>query len=301
LKNGIAVGIGLLIAFIGFQNAGIIIKDPATAVKFNSNILQVNVLIFLAGLIVTSVLHVRKIRGSIVWGIFFATVLALIAGQVKYEGVFGFPKDHAIMKFDLIAALKFQFLPFIIVFLFMDLFDTMGTIIGVAEQGGFMEENKLPRANRALVSDAVGTVVGACSGTSTVTSFIESTIGVEYGARTGLASVATGFLFLFALFFTPLIGMIGKYLPITAPALVIVGTMMMRNVKKIEWDDFSEAIPAFLMILGIPLSYNIHDGLAIGFIAYPIIKIFSGRGKEVNWLLYVVAALFLLRYAFIKV
>ena len=301
LKNGIAVGIGLLIAFIGFQNAGIIIKDPATAVKFNSNLLQINVLIFLAGLFVTSVLHVRKIRGSIVWGIFFTTVLALIAGQVKFEGIFGLPKDHAIMKFDLIAALKFQFLPFIIVFLFMDLFDTMGTIIGVAEQGGFMEENKLPRANRALVSDAVGTVVGACSGTSTVTSFIESTIGVEYGARTGLASVATGFLFLFALFFTPLIGMIGKYLPITAPALVIVGTMMMRNVRKIEWDDFSEAIPAFLMILGIPLSYNIHDGLAIGFIAYPIIKVFSGRGKEVNWLLYVVALLFILRYALIKI
>jgi len=300
LKNGIAVGIGLLIAFIGFQNAGIIIKDPATAVKFNSDILQANVLIFLAGLIVTSVLHVRGVRGSIVWGILFTTILALIAGQVKYEGIFGLPKEHAIFKFDLIAALKFQFIPFIIVFLFMDLFDTMGTIIGVAEQAGFMEENKLPGAKRALVSDAVGTVVGACSGTSTVTSFIESTIGVEYGARTGLASVATGVLFLFALFFTPLIGMIGKYFPITAPALVIVGTMMMRNVRKIDWEDFSEAIPAFLMILGIPLSYNIHDGLAIGFIAYPVIKLFTGRGKEVHWLMYLVAVFFIFRYALIK-
>lgn len=301
LKNGIAVGIGLLIAFIGLQNAGIIIADPGTAVKFNDDFLQANVLIFFAGLFVTAVLHVRRIRGAILWGILFTTILSLIAGQVNYEGIFGLPKEHAFFKFDIVTALKFQFLPFIVVFLFMDMFDTMGTIIGVAEQAGFMEENKLPGANRALVSDAVGTVVGACSGTSTVTSFIESTVGVEYGGRTGLTSVATGFLFLLALFFTPLAGMVGKYLPITAPALVLVGTMMMRNVSKIDWQDFSEGIPAFLIVLGIPLSYNIHDGLAMGFIAYPVIKLCSGRGKEVNWLIYVVAGLFILRYALITI
>lgn len=301
LKNGIAVGIGLLIAFIGLQNAGIIVKDPGTAVRFNDNFLQPNVLIFFAGLFLTAILHVRRVRGAILWGILFTTILSLVAGQVKYEGIVGLPGDHAFFKFDVVAALKFQFLPFIVVFLFMDLFDTMGTIIGVAEQAGFMEDNKLPGANRALVSDAVGTVVGACSGTSTVTSFIESTVGVEYGARTGLASVATGFLFLAALFFTPLVGMVGKYLPITAPALVLVGTMMMRNVGKIDWDDFSEAIPAFLVILGIPLSYNIHDGLAMGFIAYPVLKLFTGRGREVHWLIYVVAALFLLRYVLITI
>ncbi len=301
LKNGIAVGIGLLIAFIGFQNAGVIIKNPGTGVSFNSDILQANVLIFLAGLFLTAVLHVRGVRGAIVWGILFNTILALVAGQVKYEGIFGLPKEHAIFQFDIVSALKYQFIPFIIVFLFMDMFDTMGTLIGVAEQAGFMVDNKLPGANKALVSDAVGTVVGACSGTSTVTSFIESSVGVEYGGRTGLASVATGFLFLFALFFTPLVGMVGKYLPITAPALVIVGTMMMRNVQKIDWEDFSEAIPAFLIILGIPLSYNIHDGLAMGFIAYPLIKLCAGKGKEVNWLIYVVAAVFILRYVFIKI
>jgi len=301
LKNGIAVGIGLLIAFIGLQNAGIIIANPGTAVKFNDNFLQPNVLIFFAGLFVTAILHVRKIRGAILWGILFTTILSLVAGQVKFEGVFGLPKEHAFFKFDIVTALKFQFLPFIVVFLFMDMFDTMGTLIGVAEQAGFMEENKLPGANRALVSDAVGTVVGACSGTSTVTSFIESTVGVEYGGRTGLTSVATGFFFLFALFFTPLVGMVGKYLPITAPALVLVGTMMMRNVNKIDWQDFSEAIPAFLIVLGIPLSYSIHDGLAMGFIAYPIIKLCAGRGKEVHWLVYVVAALFVLRYVLITI
>lgn len=301
LKNGIAVGIGLLIAFIGLQNAGLIVKDPATAVKFNTEILQPNVLIFFAGLFVTGVLHVRRIRGAILWGILFTTILSIAAGQVRYEGIIGLPTDHAFLKFDIVQALKFQFIPFIIVFLFMDLFDTMGTIIGVAEQAGLMEDNKLPGANRALVSDAVGTMVGACSGTSTVTSFIESAVGVEYGGRTGLASVATGFLFLVALVFTPLIGMVGKYLPITAPALVIVGTMMMRNVRKIDWEDYSEAIPAFLLILGIPLSYNIHDGIATGFIAYPVIKLCSGRGREVHWLIYVVGGIFILRYVLIKI
>ena len=301
MKNGIAVGIGLFIAFIGLRNGGIIVQDPSTAIKFNSNILQPNVLIFLAGLLITSILHVRKVRGAILWGILSTTVISLIAGQVVYAGIFGLPKEHAFFKFDILAALKFQFLPFIVIFLFMDMFDTVGTLIGVSEQAGFIQDNELPRANKALLSDAVGTVFGACSGTSTVTSYIESAVGVEYGGRTGLTSVATAFFFLLALFFTPLIGMVGKFPPITAPALVIVGSMMARNVSKIDWEDYSEAIPAFLIMLGIPLSYIIHDGLALGFIVYPIIKIFSGRAKEVNWLIYLVAGLFILRYVLIKI
>ena len=301
LKNGIAVGIGFFIAFIGLKNAGVIIATPGTAVKFNTHILQTNVLIFFAGLFLTAVFQVRKIRGSILWGILFTTLLSLAAGQVKYEGILGLPKENAFFKFDLLTALKFQFLPFIIVFLFMDMFDTVGTLIGVSEQAGFIKDNKLPRANRALISDAVGTVVGACTGTSTVTSYIESAVGVEYGGRTGLTSVTVGLLFLVALFFSPLVGMVGKYLSITAPALVIVGSMMVRNASKIDWNDYSEAIPAFLIILGIPLSYSIADGLAMGFIAYPVIKLLTGKGKEVSWLVYLVAALFILRYTLIKI
>lgn len=300
LKNGIAVGIGIFIAFIGLKNAGVI-ETTETAIKLTDQVLHADVLIFFAGLFLTAVLHARGIRGSILWGILFNTVLSLVVGQVRYEGIFGLPAGHAIFKFDILTALKLQFLPFIVVFLFMDMFDTVGTLIGVSEQAGFIVDNRLPRANRALLSDAVGTVVGACTGTSTVTSFIESAVGVEYGGRTGLTSVAAGFLFLVALFFTPLVGMVGKYLPITAPALVIVGSMMARNVTKIDWLDFSEAIPAFLIILGIPLSYSIADGLALGFISYPIIKLCSGRGKEVNWLIYLVAGLFILRYALIKI
>ncbi len=301
LKNGITVGIGLFIAFIGFQNGYIILGSEGTLVQFNSDLLQTESIIFFVGLFITTVLFTRGIRGAIIWGILVTTIISFIIGKVQYTGIVGLPQDHAFFKLDLIGALNFSCVPFIIVFLFMDIFDAMGTVIGVGEQMGIMKDNKLPRANRILFSDAVGTVIGACTGTSTVNSFIESVVGVQYGARTGLASLVTGLLFLLALFFSPIVGMIGKYLPITAPALVIVGAMMIRNVQKIDWEDYSEAIPAFLIMLGIPLSYSIHDGLAMGFIAYPIIKLLAGRGKEINWLIYVVAVLFILRYALIKI
>jgi len=301
MKNGIAVGIGFFIAFIGLRNGGIIIKSPGTAVAFNSHLLQANVLIFLFGLLLTAVLHTRKVRGAILWGIVATTVISLAVGKVHFEGVFGLPHDHAFFKMDIIGALKFSLVPFIVIFLFMDLFDTVGTIVGVSEQAGLIKDNTIPGGNRALVSDAVGTVIGSFSGTSTVTSYIESAVGVEYGARTGLSSVVVAVLFLFALFINPLVGMIGKYAPITAPALVIVGSLMMRNVRKIEWDDFSEAIPAFLIMIGIPMSYSIADGMAMGFIAYPVIKIFSGKSREVHWLIYAVAVLFILRYTLFSV
>jgi AGZA family xanthine/uracil permease-like MFS transporter len=301
LKNGIAVGIGLFIAFIGFQNGKVILASEGTLVQFNTHLLQADTIVFFIGLLFTAALFVRGIRGAVIWGILLTTVISIVAGKAQYTGIVGLPQDHAFFEFDLIGALKFTCIPFIVVFLFMDMFDTAGTLIGVGEQMGVMKDNKLPRASRALISDAVGTVVGSCTGTSTVTSFIESVVGVQYGARTGLASVVTGLLFLVALFFTPLVGMIGNYLPITAPALVIVGAMMMQNIQKIDWKDYSEAIPAFLIMLGIPLSYSIHDGLAIGFIAYPIIKLLSGRGREINWLIALVAVLFILRYVLIKI
>ncbi len=301
MKNGIAVGIGLLIAFIGLQNGGIIVKNPGTGVAFNSNFLQADVLIFFIGLIFTSILYARNIRGAILWGILVSTLLSIFAGKVGFQGILGLPQDHAVFKFDLRSALRFEYIPFILIFLFMDLFDTMGTLIGVGEQAGLMEDNQLPGGNKAFLSDAMGTCVGACTGTSTVTSFIESAVGVQYGGRTGLTSLTTAILFLVALLFTPLIGMVGKYMPITAPALVIVGSMMARNVTKIDWDDISESLPVFLLIIGIPLSYNIHDGMAMGFIAYPIIKLLSGKGRDLHWILYVIAGIFISRYIFIHI
>jgi AGZA family xanthine/uracil permease-like MFS transporter len=183
--------------------------------------------------------------------------------------------------------------PIVGVFLFMVFFDTVGTLVGVAQQAGLMRDGKLPRARQAFVSDAAGTVVGAALGTSTVTSFIESATGVEQGGRTGLTAVVVAVLFLAALFFGPVVAMLGGYASITAPALVIVGGMMLGNVRHLDWTDHSELLPAFLVFVGIPLSYSIADGLALGFIAYPLVKLIAGRRREVKAVSWVVAALLL--------
>jgi AGZA family xanthine/uracil permease-like MFS transporter len=204
------------------------------------------------------------------------------------------------LKMDIAGALTWTMAPFILIFLFMDVFDTLGTLIGVTEQAGLIQDGKLPRARQALTSDAIGTVVGAVLGTSTVTSFIESAAGVEQGGRTGLTAVVVAVLFLLALFFSPVIAMVGSYPPITAPALVIVGSMMIRNVLKIEWSNYAEAFPAFLVMVGIPLSYSIADGLALGFIAYPVVKLLAGQHRDVRWLMYAMAVILVAYFVLIR-
>lgn len=326
LKSGIAAGIGLFIAFIGLQNAGLILKDPGTAVKLNAHFASPDLLVFFGGLLVTAVLHARKVRGSILWGMVAATALSvglklalphlpsafaqspavkdsLLLTQFHLaKGIVAAPPSLAptFLQIDLAHALSLKMLPFVFVFLFMLVFDAIGTLVGVCEQAGFMRDNKLPRAKQAMLSDAVGTVAGAAMGTSTVTSFIESAAGVEQGGRTGLTGLVVSALFLLALFFGPLIAMVGSYPPITAPALVIVGAMMIQNVTNVDWKDYSESIPAFLTLIGIPLSYSIADGLALGSISYPVIKFFSGRGKEVGWLTYVLAAILVAYFIFVR-
>jgi AGZA family xanthine/uracil permease-like MFS transporter len=312
LKNGIAAGIGLFIAFIGLQNAGLIVKDPGTAVKLNAHFTSPDLIVFFTGLLVTAALFARKVRGSILWGIASATALTAILKLVlpqmlmqRFEfakGLVSAPPSLAptFLKMDLIHALSPAMLPFVFVFLFMLTFDAIGTLIGVCEQAGFMRDNKLPRAKQAMVSDAVGTVAGAGLGTSTVTSFIESAAGVEQGGRTGLTGLVVAALFLLALFFSPLIAMVGSYPPITAPALVMVGAMMIRNVTKIDWNDATESVPAFLTMIGIPLSYSIADGLALGFISFPVIKLLSGRGREIGWLTYLLAVVLVLYFIFVR-
>ena len=326
MKNGIAAGIGLFIAFIGLQQSGVIIKDPGSAVKLNAHLASADSIVFFIGLMTTAVLHARRVRGSILWGILVATVLTCLfkialpqmpsaisaAPEVtesmlmkRFElakALLAPPPSLAptFLKMDVVHALTAKMLPFIFVFLFMLTFDAIGTLIGVCEQAGFMRDNKLPRAKQAMVSDAIGSVAGATLGTSTVTSFIESAAGVEAGGRTGLTGLVVAALFLFALFFSPLIAMIGSYPPITAPALAIVGAMMMQNVTKIHWKDYTESIPAFLIIIGIPFSYSIADGLALGFISYPVIKGFSGRGREISWLTYLLAIVLVLYFVFVR-
>jgi len=326
LKNGIATGIGLFIAFIGLQQAGVIIKDPGTAVKLNTHFASPDSIVFFVGLLTTAVLYARRVRGSILWGIVVATALAclvkitlphvptnvslardvresMLATRFEFATALIAPPPSlgpTFLKMDLVHALTPAMLPFIFVFLFMLTFDAIGTLIGVCEQAGFMRDNKLPRAKQAMISDAIGTVAGAALGTSTVTSFVESAAGVEAGGRTGLAGLVVAALFLLALFFSPLIAMVGGYPPITAPALTIVGAMMMQNVAKIDWKDYTESIPAFLIILGIPLSYSIADGLALGFISYAIIKAFSGRGRDITWLTYTLAIVLVLYFIFVR-
>ncbi|MHB1033038.1 MAG: NCS2 family permease [Pirellulales bacterium] len=307
MRNGIAAGIGLFIAFIGLKNGGLIESHPVTFVTLNAKIdspdVAAKIGVFCCGLVVTAALHARRVRGSIVWGILAATALALALAKIHWPGApVGLPeiKQNAIFAMDLKTAVSWLCLPYILIFLFMNLFDTVGTLIGVSEQAGFMKDNKLPRVRQALVSDAAATVVGAAMGTSTVTSFIESAAGVEQGGRTGLTGVVVAVLFLLALFFSPLVAMVGDYPPITAPALVIVGSMMMRNVTKIDWSNSGESLPAFLIAIGIPLFYSIADGLALGFIAYPIVKLLAGQGKDVKWLMYLLAAVLVAYFILVR-
>ena len=302
VKNGIAAGIGLFIAFLGLQNAKVLTSNPGTLVQLNGNLVNADIGVFLFGLIVISIFLIKRVKGAIFIGILLSAALSVMLGKVEFTGIVSRPPSIAptFLKMDLAGVFKsipFQeAISFIIILLFMDVFDTIGTLVGVGEQAGFIKDNKLPRANRVLMSDAIGTVTGACLGTSTVTSYIESASGVEAGGRTGLTSVFVALFFILAIFFSPLVKMISFFKPITAPALVIVGAMMMRNVRKIDWSEYSESIPAFLIMAGIPLTCSISNGLAFGFISYPVCKIFSGKAKETSWLVYILGVIFLLRY-----
>ena len=326
MKHAIAAGIGLFIAFIGLQNAGLIVKDPGTAVRLNPHFASPDLVVFFAGLLVAAGLHARRVRGSILWGILAsgALAVALKLALPHLDGAFASapvvaesvlvqrfeiadeivaaPPSLAptLLQMDVRGALTLAMAPVVAVFLFMVFFDTVGTLVGVAQQAGFMRDNRLPRARQAFVSDAVGTVAGACLGTSTVTSYIESATGVEQGGRTGLTAVTVAVLFLLALFFSPVVEMLGGYAPITAPALVLVGGMMLGSVRHLDWDDYTEVLPGFLVLLGIPLSYSIADGLALGFICYPLVKLLGGRRRDAGWISWLVAALLLGYFLFVR-
>ena len=308
LKQAIAVGIGLFIALIGFQWAGIVTYTPGTIVGLGK-LSSPPVLLAVFGLFLITILYTLKIKGAIVLGIIITALVGIPFGIVKYHGIISAPPSVAptFFKLNIGAALTLSLLPTIFILFFLDLFDTVGTLIGVSEQAGLVKDGKLPRARQALLSDAFGTVTGTLMGTSTVTSYIESSTGVASGARTGLANVTTGLLFLIALLFYPLVRMIGggygidggSLYPVTAPALIIVGTLMMSGVTKIDWKDFSEAIPAFLTIVIMPYAFSITEGIAVGFIFYTLLKLVTGRIREVHPILIVFAVLFVLRYIFL--
>ena len=312
LKHSIAVGIGLLIALIGLEYAGIVVGTPGPLPGATDALLMLGdltskpVLLALFGVVVTAVLMALKIRGAILIGILSTAVLGLPLGIVKYQGILSAPPSvlPTFFKLDILGAAKTGLFTVIFVFFFLDLFDTMGTLMGVSGPAGFLKKGRLPRANQAMLADAVGTVSGSFLGTSTVTSYIESATGIAHGARTGLANIFTSVLFLIALFFSPLASMIGGSYehnglilrPVIAPALIIVGYLMMKSVAQVDWEDLTEAIPAFLTIVIMPLTFSITEGIAFGFIFYALLKLVSGKGKEVHWFIYLFAVLFIIRY-----
>ncbi len=306
LKSGIAAGIGLFIAFIGFVQGGLVVEDPATLVTLGS-LKSLPVLVTLLGLVLISVLLYRKVKGAILIGMLVLTLLGLPFGLVSYHGLVSLPPDMGptLMKMDVVGALELGLITVIFVFVFVDLFDTAGTLVGVSQQAGLLENGKLPRATRAFLPDAIATTAGATMGTSTVVCYIESSTGVAEGGRTGLTAVVVAIFFLLALFFSPVAEMIGggytpeigrTLYPVTAPVLIIVGCLMVSNLTRIDWSKWDEALPAFLTFAGMPLTYSIADGMALGFITYPLTKIFSGKTSEVHPVMAMIAVLFLVRY-----
>lgn len=309
LKYGISVGIGLFIALIGLHNAGVVVASHGSLVQLG-DLSEAPVLLAIFGFAVTAILLVRKVKGAILIGIVANIIAGAALGMFNYGGLVSMPPSIAptFMQMDVRGVLETVYLVPIFVFLFMALFDTIGTLIGVASQAGIMKNNKLPGATRALTADAVATTVGAALGTSTTLAYVESIAGVKVGGRTGLTAVTVGVLFLAAMFFYPLVEMVSGGVklssgliiyPVTAPAMIIVGSMMMWGVKNINWEDMYDAIPAFITIVAIPFTFSIAEGIAMGFISYPLLKLFGGKGKEVNWLVYLLAMLFALRYIFL--
>ena len=300
MKKAVAVGIGLFIALIGLNNAGIVTSANGTIIGFNAiDLSHATALVAIIGLVITVVLYILKVPGAILIGIAATTVIGIPFGVTTVPDNFkpvSVPSAPFLFKFEWAGVLSLKFFGVFFTFLFTDIFDTIGTLMGVAEQGNLVDEKgNIPNVKGALLADAVGTVAGACLGTSTVTSFVESSSGVAAGARTGLASVVTAFFFLLALFFTPLFALVPSCA--TAPALIFVGFLMMQSVSKINFDDITDGIPAFITIMVMPFGYSISKGIAFGMIAYVIAKIAGKKTKEIPVVTWILAVVFIFALA----
>ncbi|WP_319416644.1 NCS2 family permease [Marispirochaeta aestuarii] len=298
IKRAISVGIGLFIAFIGMQNAGIIVNNDATLVGLGS-LANPAALLAVIGLIITGVMIAYKVKGALLWGILISTVVGIPMGVTSLEGfkLMAAPPSLGpiLFKFDFANIFSFDMLIVLFTFLFVDMFDTVGTLIGVSTKAGILQaDGSIPRAKQALFADAVGTTVGAMLGTSTVTTYVESAAGVEEGGRTGLTALVTAAMFFLALFFSPVFLLVPG--AATAPALILVGVFMMSPVKEIEFTEITEAVPAFLAIVMMPLAYSIAEGIVWGLTSWVILKVLSGRTKEVGIATYIVAAVFILKF-----
>ena len=299
LYSAVAAGVGLFIALIGFRNSGIIAPNAATTVTLG-NLHDPNTALAIFGLLLIAVLLAWKVRAAILTGVVVTTLAGILCGLVKWQ-----PQTYrlsditaTVLHLDIRSALGIGFFEIVFVFLFVDLFDNVGTLVAVGQKAGlFNRAHQIPRINRILLSDAAATIAGSLAGTSTVVSYIESSAGVAAGGRSGATAIVTGFLFLIALFVAPLAGVIPA--AATAPALIIVGSLMMTAVAEIAWAEPEIAIPAFLTMMTIPLTFSIANGLAFGFVAYTVLKILRGHFREVNWLVYGLTLLFIVRFFYL--
>lgn len=309
LRYAIAVGIGLLISVVGLEWSGVVVDNPSTLVGLG-NLSAPPTLLSLLGIALTISLLTLGFQAAILIGILFNLVAALLTGMIHYQGIVGSVPSISptFLQLDVAGALTTGMLPVVFVFFLLDLFDTVGTLTAVSQEAGFLRpDGTLPRAREALLSDALGTVTGSLLGTSTVTSYVESAAGIGSGARSGLANLVTGVLFIGALFFAPLLQMVGggiqteglRLYPVIAPALVVVGCLLIGSVRRIEWKDYSEAFPAFLTIILMPLTFSITEGIAFGFISYTLLKSVQGKFREVPLLVSITSGLFILRYVLI--
>ena len=298
LKHSTAAGIGMFIAFVGLRNAKLVVANSATFVGLGS-FADKEVQTACFGLALTLVLLARGLRGAILVGILGTTLLGILRGISGWPaGFFSMPHPSStLLRLDFRGAIHLGFLEILFAFLFVDLFDNVGTLVGVCEQGGFIKDGKIPRVGRVLLADSIGTIFGSLTGTSTVTSYIESAAGVAAGGRTGFSNLAVAGLFLLAMFCSPLATAIPGYA--TAPALILVGVLMSRAISQVKWSDFSEALPAFITMLATPLTFSIATGLSLGLISYTVVKIAAGKLQEINALIWILTVLFILRYVYL--
>jgi len=299
LHAAVAGGIGLFIAFIGLRNSGIIVPSAATTVTLG-DMHSPAVLLAVFGIVLIAVLQAYRVKASMLIGVLATLVLGIVLHQVKWQPSTFNPMAirQTAFHLDIRGALKMNALEIIFVFLFVDLFDNIGTLVAVTERAGLIaEDHTIPRLDRIFLADATSTVVGSLAGTSTVTSYIESSAGVAAGGRTGVTAIVTGLLFLMAIFVAPVVGAIPDFA--TAPALILVGALMVAGAARIDWDEPTVAIPSFLTLITIPLTYSIATGLSFGIISFAVLELATGKGKKQHWMLYLLALLFLSRFVYL--
>lgn len=294
LKVGITAGIGLFIAFLGLRMSGIVIPNEENFVTFG-DVTEPVTLLSIAGLFLTLILVARNVKGALFIGMFITGIAGYFLNMLHINGVVDLPPAPVFFDMDIAGVFSNGLYTVVFAFLLVTIFDTTGTMIGVAEQAGLMKGNKLPRAKAALTADAVATTVGATLGSTPSSAYVESTSGVAVGGRTGLTTLVVALLFIVTLFFAPIIEVISALPAITAPALIIVGSYMMAGLERIHWKQFDEAFPTFAIIITMPLTSSISTGIAVGFIIYPLLKLVSGKGKTVHPLVYIFGVIFILQ------